>query len=79
MKDTYIEVYVKASLDVVEKRDPKGLYKKARNGEIKNFTGIDSPYEIPENPDLIVDTEKQSSEECALAIFEYLKNKKFVY
>ena len=74
----YIEVYIKTPLEIAEKRDPKGLYKKARNGEIQNFTGIDSPYEEPENPELIVDTEKQSSAECALAIFRYLKMKKFV-
>ena len=74
----YIEVYVKTSLTIAERRDPKGLYKRARNGEIQNFTGIDSPYEKPENPELILDTEKHSSAECALAVFEYLKLKKFI-
>ena len=75
----YIEVFVKTSLETAEKRDPKGLYKKARKGEIQNFTGIDSPYEVPENSELILDTEKHSPAECALAIFKYLKMKKFVY
>ena len=74
----YIEVFVKTSLEIAEQRDPKGLYKKARKGEIHNFTGIDSPYEEPENPELVLDTEKRNSAECALAIFKYLKIKKFV-
>ena len=74
----YIEVFVKTSLEIAEQRDPKGLYKKARKGEIHNFTGIDSPYEEPENPELVLDTEKRNSAECALAIFKYLKAKKFI-
>ena len=74
----YIEVFVKTSLEIAEQRDPKGLYKKARKGEIHNFTGIDSPYEEPEHPELVLDTEKRSSAECALTIFEYLKAKKFI-
>jgi adenylylsulfate kinase len=53
----FIEVYVKTSLATAEQRDPKGLYKKARAGEIKNFTGIDDPYEEPENPEIVLDTE----------------------
>ena len=75
----FIEVYIKTSLKIAEQRDPKGLYKRARNGEIQNFTGIDSPYEEPENPELVFDTEKHSPAECALAIFRYLKMKKFVH
>ncbi|CAM2805570.1 adenylyl-sulfate kinase [Helicobacter burdigaliensis] len=51
-KEEFIEVFVDTPLELCEKRDPKGLYKKARNGEIKNFTGIDSPYETPENPEI---------------------------
>ena len=74
----YVEVFVKTSLEIAEKRDPKGLYKKARNGEIKNFTGIDSPYEEPERPHLILDTEKSSATECALEVFRYLKDQKFI-
>ena len=56
----HIEIYVKCSLTECEKRDPKGLYKKARNGQISNFTGIDSKYDIPGNPDLIIDTERMT-------------------
>lgn len=59
------EVYVEASLELCAKRDPKGLYKKAFAGEIKSFTGIDSPYEIPTSPDITLDTSKLSAEECA--------------
>lgn len=65
----FIEVYVKASLATCEKRDPKGLFKKARAGEIRNFTGIDDPYEPPESPDGIIPTDDLSLEES----FEMLK------
>jgi adenylylsulfate kinase-like enzyme len=61
----FLLVYVNTSVEVCEKRDPKGLYTKARRGELTGFTGIDSPYEIPENPDLILDTEKMSVDDCA--------------
>jgi adenylylsulfate kinase len=61
--ENFIEIYLKASLEVCEKRDPKGLYKSARKGEIRNFTGIGSPYEVPLSPDLIIDTVKYSIEE----------------
>ena len=74
----YIEVYVKVTLEVAEKRDPKGLYIRARKGEIRDFTGIDSPYEEPETPHLILDTEKGSANECALKVFRYLKEQKFI-
>ena len=76
--ENYIEVFVKTSLETAEKRDPKGLYKKARNGEIKHFTGIDSPYEEPQNPEIVLDTEKYSAPESAFKVFAYLRNKKFV-
>ena len=71
--DDFIEIYCKASLEKCESRDVKGLYKRARAGEIKNYTGIDSPYEVPDNPDLIVDTENQSLEDSVLAILSYLE------
>jgi adenylyl-sulfate kinase len=58
--DNYIEVFVDTPIEVCEQRDVKGLYKKARAGEIKNFTGIDSPYEKPGKPDVIVPTDKMS-------------------
>lgn len=59
----FIEVYVKADLSTCEQRDPKGLYRKARTGEIANFTGISSPYEEPENPDIVIDTDTLTIEE----------------
>ena len=73
--DKFSEVYVKCSLERCEERDVKGMYKKARAGQIKNFTGIDDPYEAPKNPDLVVDTEKQSVEESVQAIKRYLHSK----
>ena len=68
----FIEVFVDTPLAVAEERDAKGLYKKARRGELKNFTGIDSPYEIPENPELHIDTTTTSPEEAADRIIAYL-------
>jgi len=68
----FVEVYVKASLDTCIKRDPKGLYKKAKSGEIKNMTGLQSPYEEPENPELVLDTEKLTPQECLDGIISYL-------
>ena len=73
--DGFIEVHVKADLEICEKRDPKGLYKKARAGEIKNFTGIDSPYESPENAELVIETDKLSVEESVEKIAEFIKRK----
>jgi bifunctional enzyme CysN/CysC len=67
------EVHVDTPLAIAETRDPKGLYKKARRGELKNFTGIDSPYEPPENPEIYIDTTSRASEESAEAIVEYLE------
>ncbi len=74
----FLEVHVDAPLAVVEKRDPKGLYKKARRGEIKHFTGIDSPYEAPENPELHIDTTKFTAEQAAEAIVERLESLGFL-
>ncbi|BAP70869.1 adenylyl-sulfate kinase [Kluyveromyces marxianus] len=68
----FIEVYVDVPLEVAEQRDPKGLYKKAREGIIKEFTGISAPYEAPVSPELHLRTDQQSVEECALQIYEYL-------
>lgn len=70
----FVEVFVSASLEECERRDVKGLYKKARAGEIKNFTGIDDPYEQPSNPEIVVDTETQTEEESAAQIIDYIKN-----
>ncbi|MEY8596685.1 adenylyl-sulfate kinase [Mammaliicoccus lentus] len=72
----FIEVYTKCSLDECEARDPKGLYKKARSGEIKEFTGINAPYEEPSNPEIIIDTEQHSVEEAVEEIVAYLKEHK---
>ncbi|WP_079478023.1 adenylyl-sulfate kinase [Halobacillus salinus] len=69
----FVEVFVKCSLDEAEKRDPKGLYKKARAGEISGFTGIDAPYEEPDSPELVVETDKLSLEESVESVINYLK------
>lgn len=71
--ESFIEVYVKAALEVCEERDPKGLYKKARAGEIPEFTGISAPYEEPENAEIVVDTGEQSLEECTEAVLACLR------
>jgi bifunctional enzyme CysN/CysC len=71
--ENYVEIYIDTPLEICEKRDPKGLYKKARAGEIKNFTGIDSPYEAPLDPDLRIDGADHSPEESAQLIIEYLE------
>ena len=72
--DDFIEIYCKASLEACESRDVKGLYKKARAGEITNYTGIDSPYEVPENPELTIDTDNQSLEESVSTILSFLES-----
>lgn len=74
-KDEFIEVFVDTPLAVAESRDPKGLYRKARRGELKNFTGIDSPYEEPENPELRIDTTTSSADQAAESILEELKRR----
>ncbi|MFH1301458.1 MAG: adenylyl-sulfate kinase, partial [Planctomycetota bacterium] len=70
----FIEVLVKASLETCEERDPKGLYKKARAGEIKGFTGIDAPYEAPENPELVLDSDSKGIDELADEVIAYLES-----
>jgi len=74
----YIEVYVKCGLAECEKRDTKGLYKKVRAGEIKDFTGVDAPYEEPENPEVVIDTEKNTVEKSVDIVYGYLKKKKII-
>ena len=69
----FIEVYCKASLENCEARDVKGLYKKARAGEIKNYTGIDSPYETPKNPELIIDTDRETLDDSVSKILKFLE------
>lgn len=73
----FVEIYVKCSLKICETRDVKGMYKKARNKEIKNFTGISDDYEVPSHPDLIIDTESKEIEECTNQIINYLKKRNF--
>jgi len=70
--EDFIEVYINAPLSVCENRDPKGLYKKARAGEIKGFTGIDAPYEEPLSPELTIQTNKYSINECANQVIDFL-------
>lgn len=70
--NSFIEVFIDTSFEECEKRDPKGLYKKARKGQIKNFTGLDSPYEAPENPEIHIKTTEQSPEKIASDIVDYL-------
>lgn len=70
--DKYCEVFISCPLEVCEQRDVKGLYAKARRGEIKSFTGIDSPFEEPENPDLTLDTAAKSAEENLNELLEYI-------
>ncbi len=74
----FVEVYVDASLDTCEQRDTKGLYKKARAGEIPEFTGISAPYEAPERPELVLDTNRQSVEESVAKLVEYLDAKGYL-
>jgi adenylylsulfate kinase len=74
----FIEIYCNASLEACESRDVKGLYKRARSGEIKNYTGIDSPYEAPDNPELIIDTESESLEESVAKVIDFLKSKEII-
>ena len=74
----FIEVFVDTPLEVCEGRDPKGLYKKARNGEIPNFTGISSPYEAPKNPEIHIDNDGLSIEEAADVVVKYLTTKGYL-
>lgn len=74
-EDEFLEVFVETPLAIAEQRDPKGLYKKARSGDLKNFTGIDSPYEQPENPEMLVDTSSMTAEQCAEQIIRSLRER----
>lgn len=69
----FIEIYVRCSIEECERRDPKGLYKKARNGDIPHFTGISAPYDVPEEPSLIIDTERLSLDEAVAEIVKHLE------
>ena len=74
----FIETYIKCSLSICEERDVKGMYKKARQNQIKDFVGVNTDYEIPDKPDLILDTEKLSVEESVNKLLLYLKNKNLI-
>ena len=74
----FIEVFIDTPLEVCESRDPKGLYQKARTGEIPNFTGISSPYEAPANPEICLKTNEMSAEEAASKVLSYLKDKGYL-
>ena len=74
----FVEVYVKCDLDQCEKRDPKGLYKKARAGQIPEFTGISAPYEAPDKAELVVDTTGQTAEQSLAAILGHLESKGYI-
>ncbi len=76
--DDFIEVFVDTPLEVCEQRDPKGLYKKARSGDITNFTGIDSPYEIPKNPEVRVCGYDQSVIDSSLAVIQFLEDNNYI-
>ena len=78
MHENFIEVYAKCPLEIVEKRDVKGLYKKARAGEIPQFTGISDPYEEPLNPEIVVETSKETPEESANKIIKWLEENNFI-
>jgi adenylylsulfate kinase len=74
----FIEVYVKAPLSVCEQRDPKGLYKKARKHEIKDFTGISAPYEEPESPEVTINTHGETQQDSARHLLDYLDDRSYV-
>ena len=75
--ENFIEVFVKCSLEALIERDVKGLYKKALNGEIKNFTGVSDPYEEPENPEIVVETDKESLDESVVKVMKWLEEQGF--
>ena len=74
----FIEIFCKTSLEACESRDVKGLYKRARSGEIRNYTGIDSPYEVPDNPELVIDTESELLEASVTKVIDFLKSRKLL-
>ncbi len=78
MGDDFLEIYCRCPIEICEQRDVKGLYKKARAGEIKDFTGISAPYDEPQNPDLVIDTDKLSLEESVESVLQLLVRQEIV-
>jgi adenylylsulfate kinase len=76
--EEFIEVYLKCDISVCEQRDPKGLYKKARAGEILQFTGISDPYEVPESPEILIETDRLSVRESVAMIIDHLRARKII-
>ncbi|WP_338754501.1 adenylyl-sulfate kinase [Bacillus sp. FJAT-52991] len=76
--DEFVEVFVNCPIDECEARDPKGLYKKARNGDIPQFTGISSPYEAPKTPELILETDQYTIDECVAQLVAFIKKKNWL-
>ncbi len=76
--DEFIEVYVKCPLCECDRRDPKGIYKKAKKGEIKEFTGISAPYEEPANPEIVLETDRMNIDECVTAVLQYLHERDYI-
>ena len=77
-QEEFIEVHIQASLEECERRDPKGIYKKARAGEIRNFTGIDSRYEEPENAEIVLNTEQAGPSDLAMELIRYLETNRYI-
>ena len=73
-----VEIYVKCDIEICEQRDPKGLYKKARAGEIPEFTGISAPYEEPENAEILIDSGKLSVQQCVQSVMDYLNTNNYL-
>ena len=76
--EKFVETYIKCSLEVCEKRDNRGMYKKARKKEIKNFTGVSDDYDVPKNPELVIDSENQNTDESLKQILSYLSTKRLL-
>lgn len=74
----FVEVFMNTPFETCEQRDPKGLYRKARAGEIKDFTGINSPYEVPEHPEVVLDTSSQSVDDCVDRLIGYLQERELI-
>lgn len=75
----FVEIFMNTPIEVCESRDPKGLYQKARRGEIKNFTGIDSDYEAPEQPEILINTAECDVDECAEKVIRYLRERQIIH